>query len=147
MTVQIFVYKFLFTIVFFGKRKKTLTKPLTFWKWKHISKKNHILEMKVHSKTHFGNESSFQNPFWKWKHVFWEVKGLVLFYVYVIHILFWSKFILGLSKKFWTGSKVFGHGHITHKYRCLWRLIFLPFELFIRNDKKSEWHGQHPMMN
>ena len=32
VTVQIFVYKVLFTIVFFGKRKKTLTKPFTFWK-------------------------------------------------------------------------------------------------------------------
>ena len=30
VTVQIFVYKFLFTIVFFGKRKKTLTKPFSF---------------------------------------------------------------------------------------------------------------------
>jgi hypothetical protein len=30
VTVKIFVYKFLFTIVFFGKRKKTLTKPFTF---------------------------------------------------------------------------------------------------------------------
>ena len=29
VTLQIFVYKFLFTIVFFGKRKKTLTKPFT----------------------------------------------------------------------------------------------------------------------
>ena len=32
-----------------------LTKPFTFWKWKHI---------------YFENESSFRNPFWKWKHVF-----------------------------------------------------------------------------
>ena len=29
VTVQIFVYKLLFTIVFFGKMKKKLTKPLT----------------------------------------------------------------------------------------------------------------------
>ena len=43
VTVQIFVYKFLFTIMFLGKRKKKLTKPFTFWKWKHISKKNQLL--------------------------------------------------------------------------------------------------------
>ena len=51
MTVQIFVYKFLFTIVFFGKRKKTLTKP--------------EMKMKTHfeKEPHFENESSFQNPF------------------------------------------------------------------------------------
>ena len=30
VTVQIFVYKFLFTIVFFGKNKKTRTKTFTF---------------------------------------------------------------------------------------------------------------------
>ena len=34
------MYRFLFTIVFFGKRKKTLTKPFTFWKWKHVFGKN-----------------------------------------------------------------------------------------------------------
>ena len=59
VTVQIFVYRFLFTIVFFGKRKKPLTKSFTFWKWKHISKKNHILETKAHFKTHFENENVF----------------------------------------------------------------------------------------
>ena len=39
-------------------------KPFTFWKWKHISKKNHILEMKAHSETHFENEKMFSE---KWK--------------------------------------------------------------------------------
>ena len=51
MTVQIFVYKFLFTIVLFGKRKKTTHE--TF----------HILKMKTHfeKELHFENESSFRN--------------------------------------------------------------------------------------
>ena len=31
------MWRFLFTIVFFRKRKKILTKSFTFWKWKHIS--------------------------------------------------------------------------------------------------------------
>ena len=48
---------FFFPIVFFGKRKKTLAKPFTIWKWKHVSKKNHILKMKAHSKTHLENEN------------------------------------------------------------------------------------------
>ena len=30
VTLQIFVYKFLFTIAFFGKKKNNLTKPFTF---------------------------------------------------------------------------------------------------------------------
>ena len=42
VNVQIFVNNCVF-------QKKE--KPLTFWKWKQISKKNHILEMKAHSKT------------------------------------------------------------------------------------------------
>ena len=58
VTVHIFVYKYLFTIVFFGKRKKLLTKPFTFSKWKNISKKNQILKMKVHSETHFEKNSN-----------------------------------------------------------------------------------------
>ena len=45
VTVQIFVYKSLFTIVFFGK--KNSQKPFIFWKWKHLLKKNHILKMKT----------------------------------------------------------------------------------------------------
>ena len=52
VTVQIFVYKSLFTIVFFGKRKNSTHE--TF----------HILKMKAHfeNEPHFGNESSLQNP-------------------------------------------------------------------------------------
>ena len=62
VTVQIFVYKFLFTIVFsLEKGKTTLTKPFTFLKWKHILKTNHISEMKAHSETHFENENMFDN--------------------------------------------------------------------------------------
>ena len=41
--LQIFVYN----CVFRKKGKTTLTKSFTFWKWKHISKKNHILKMKA----------------------------------------------------------------------------------------------------
>ena len=44
---------FCLQLCFLEKGKTTLTKPFTFWKWKHISKKNHILEMKGHSETHF----------------------------------------------------------------------------------------------
>ena len=46
VTIQIFVYKFLFTIVFVGKRKNNTQE--TF----------HILKMKAHFKKepHFGNE-------------------------------------------------------------------------------------------
>ena len=55
------LHRFLFTnFVYncvFWKKEKT-HKPFTFWKWKHILKKNHILKMKAHSETHF----------WKWKH-------------------------------------------------------------------------------
>ena len=52
VTVQIFVYKFLFTIVFFAKGKNTHE---TF----------HILKMKTlfEKEPHFGNENSFPNPF------------------------------------------------------------------------------------
>ena len=52
--VQIFVYRFLFTIVFFGKRKK-----------------------QSQNLSHFRNESPLQKrtTFWKWKHVFGKVKS------------------------------------------------------------------------
>ena len=56
VTVKILFDNFLFTIVFFGIWKKTLTKPFTFWKWKHISRWNHVLKMKAHS--HFENENT-----------------------------------------------------------------------------------------
>ena len=54
------MYRFLFTIVFFVKKKNNTHK--TF----------HILKMKARLKKepHFENESSFCNPFWKWKHVY-----------------------------------------------------------------------------
>ena len=54
VTVEIFVYKLLFTVVLFRKSKKTTTHE-TF----------HILKMKTHFKKnpHFENESSFGNPF------------------------------------------------------------------------------------
>ena len=39
--------------------EKTLRKPFTFWKWKHILEKNHILKMEAHSETHFENENMF----------------------------------------------------------------------------------------
>ena len=55
---------FCLQLYFSEKGKTTLTKPFTFWKWKHISKKNHILEMKAHSETHFENENMFLE---KWK--------------------------------------------------------------------------------
>ena len=61
VNVKIFVYN----CVFGKKEKEILMKSFTFWKWKHISKKE----------PHFGNESSFWNPFWQWKHVFGEVKS------------------------------------------------------------------------
>ena len=53
VTVQIFVYRFLFTIVFFGKRKNNTHKIF------------HILKMKAYfeKEQHFENESSFRNPF------------------------------------------------------------------------------------
>ena len=45
--------------------KKIFRKTFTFWKWKHISKKNHILKMKAHSETHF--ETTLINVWWvKW---------------------------------------------------------------------------------
>ena len=40
---------FKFKLCFSEKGKTIVTKPFTFWKWKHISKKNHILKMKAHS--------------------------------------------------------------------------------------------------
>ena len=43
---------------FSEKGKTTLTKPFTFWKWKHI------LKMKAHSETHLENENMFLE---KWK--------------------------------------------------------------------------------
>ena len=49
VTINIFVYEFLFTTVFFGKRKNNTHE--TF----------HILKMKAHfeKEPHFGSESSF----------------------------------------------------------------------------------------
>ena len=47
VTVQIFVYKFLFTIVFFGKKEKQQSRNLSHYK------------MKAHSETHFENENMF----------------------------------------------------------------------------------------
>ena len=64
VTVQIFVYKFLFTIVFFRKRKNNTHETLKIWKWKHILETNYILEMKAHSETHFENENRFKNVCW-----------------------------------------------------------------------------------
>ena len=49
VTVQVFDYKLLLTIVFFGKRKKNVRKT-------HFKKE-----------PHFENQSSFQNSFWKCK--------------------------------------------------------------------------------
>ena len=42
---QLFVYNRV--DVFFRKKEKKNTKPLTFWKWKRILKENHILKMKA----------------------------------------------------------------------------------------------------
>ena len=42
-------------------KKKKLTKPFTFCKWKHILKKNYILKMKAPSQIHFENENMFLN--------------------------------------------------------------------------------------
>ena len=52
VTVEIFVYKLLFTIVFFGKMKKTS---------RNITHSFHILKTKAHFKKelHFENESTF----------------------------------------------------------------------------------------
>ena len=86
VTVQIIEYKFLFIIVFLEKVKTTLIKPFTFWKWKKISKNNHILEMKAHSETHFENENMFSEN--------WKVINL-----------FFKKLQLGKSIK--KGSRVF----------------------------------------
>ena len=58
VTVQIFVYKFLFTIVFFGKRKKPHETFHIFKMKTHFEKKN-ILKMKAHSKPHLENENMF----------------------------------------------------------------------------------------
>ena len=64
------LYRFLFTDFWLQlcsseKGKAMLTKPFTFWKWKHISKRNnHILKIKAHSETHFENENMFLE---KWK--------------------------------------------------------------------------------
>ena len=51
------MYRFLFTIVFFGKRKNNTHKTFC------------ILRMKAHfeNEPHFKNKSSFRNPIWKWK--------------------------------------------------------------------------------
>ena len=53
--VQIFVYKLLFTNVFFRKRKK-----------------------KSWNLSHFENERLFWNPFWKWKHVFLKSEKYII---------------------------------------------------------------------
>ena len=59
------MYRFLFTIVFFGKRKNTIHQTFHILKMKHISKKKHVLETtKAHSETHFENENMFLE---KWK--------------------------------------------------------------------------------
>ena len=88
--LQTIVSWLLFTIVFFGKMKKKLTKPFTqfshfekkctfrkrtrfenectfrkrttFWKWMHISKKELILRMNTHfeKELHFENECTFR---------------------------------------------------------------------------------------
>ena len=57
----------LFTMLF-GKRKKNLTKPFTFF---HILKMNAPFKKESHSEY----ESPFQKTFWKWKHVFRKVKS------------------------------------------------------------------------
>ena len=44
VTVHIFVYIFFVYNCVFRKKEKKLTKPFTFWKWKHISKENHIIQ-------------------------------------------------------------------------------------------------------
>ena len=69
VTVQIFVYKLLFTIVFFGKMKKNLTKPFT--QFSHFEN-----ECTFRKRTHFENECTFRKrtTFWKWKCVFGKVK-------------------------------------------------------------------------
>ena len=64
LPLEIFVYKCLFTNVclqlrFSEQGKTTLRKPFTIWKWKHISKMNHILEKKADSETHFENGLHF----------------------------------------------------------------------------------------
>ena len=59
------MYWFLFTIVFFEKRKNNTHKNFHILeKWKLILKKNYILKIKAHSKTQFENESMFLE---KWK--------------------------------------------------------------------------------
>ena len=51
-------------LCFSEKEKTTITKPFTFWKWKHILEKKPILKMKAHLETHFENENMFLE---KWK--------------------------------------------------------------------------------
>ena len=65
MTVQIFVYKFLFTIVFFGKMKEKTHETFHILKIKTPFEKNRILKMKTPSENepHFENGSSFRNAF------------------------------------------------------------------------------------
>ena len=57
------MYRFLFTIVFFGKRKNNTHKTFNIFKMKAYFEKE----------PHFENESSYRNPFWKWKHVLGKV--------------------------------------------------------------------------
>ena len=113
VTVQIFVYKLLFTIVFFGKKNKNswktshnFSKVTTFWKWKHLSKKNHVLKMKtpLEKEPHFENGSSFRNVFWNenmfsGKHlqccssnanVFPFIKAVFLWKVWLFLLVPWS---------------------------------------------------------
>ena len=63
-SVKLFVVNFCLQLCFSQKRKTTLTKPFTFWKWKHISENNHTLKVKAHSKTNFENESMFYYLQW-----------------------------------------------------------------------------------
>ena len=57
MTVQIFVYKFFFAIVFFGEKNNT-HEIFHILKMKAHLKK-HILEIKAYSETNFENENMF----------------------------------------------------------------------------------------
>ena len=59
MTVQIFIYKYLFTVEFFGKTKKNYHETFHILKMKANFEKKHILQMKANSETHFENENIF----------------------------------------------------------------------------------------
>ena len=47
------MHMFVFTIVFFGKRKNNIHKTFHILKMKAHFQKGHILKMKAHSETHF----------------------------------------------------------------------------------------------